>query len=826
MPLKLINGKYIITTGAGGGKGTSTASQKKQNELQKLFDIAKKAGIEVPKEPKLSLWQRLGRGLTSFETGDALYGSLYEEKSFVQEYATNIAKGLGSMITGKDYRKEDPKKTFKDVMVAEGLRDRPGKLDPVDLYGLAGDILTDPTTALGGFMGKGVSKLVKGGVSIGKRLPVIGRLISGSDEAVKALFKPFSKIEALGQTGKAYRAGYEKYAKGTRVEINDFMEEVSKRAKGAKGIPKAGELITEVIEKGVKTGDTLLDDIATEIDRAQGLFAKSEAERGLLKSEIPNYMRHMITPEAMDYMQKGGDISTFVKPIRVKLGAAKQRKLVGTINEINKELSPKLGFNLFEPDAFKAYAARGVENIKSIRTYDFLKSTATKFGKASEKDFIDEAGVRWISSTAPELKGIKLPLPIAKHIDEFKNVLTNDEATNAFLRTFDKVQNFWKGTVTGYFPAFHTRNALGGTFNNWIAGLKNPLRYIEGENVIKGKAGSLAIKGGKTLSYDEARKLVKEYGIMGQTGYLDVPNYLKKTVSPSALDKITKAPQKVMGAVEDRLRVPLFLDGLVKGMTAEQAAKRVVKYHFDYMPEGFTAFEKNIMKRLIPFYTWTRHNVPLQIEQMIMQPGKYAAVFKTQRATGLAPGTEEEKILPRWLRERFTLKGEGGYWAGFGLPVEEAVEKLSQPLRGFGTSLSPLLRTPLEQLTNYNIFKERKISEDNYGKQYKNMPKFLKSWLEFKETKTEKGQKYYTVNPHKKYWLEVIGARGLSTALKISNTQEDRKNLWSLISTITKYTYDPDDLRRWSNTEQIQEIEKKLMNAGVIRKYESFYKVD
>lgn len=824
MPIEKTPQGYIITAGGAGKKGTSVAARKRQgDEMKALTRLAEQKGITEVAEPKLSLWQRVGRGVTAFELGDAFYGAMYEDEPFLETYATNIAKGLGSLVTGKDYRKEDPKKTFKDVLLMEGMRDRPGKIDPVDIAGLAGDIFTDPTTLMGGFIGKGIAKLGKTGVGIGKRLPVAGRAIKGGEEAVGVLFKPFYKIEKLGKTGKDYRASYEAYAKGTRSMVNDFLDEVSKKSKIVKKIPKAGEKITVAIEKRVPTGLKLLDDIADEMTALQKTFAKAEKGRGILKAEIPDYMHHMITPEAADYFKKGGNLSSFVKPIRVKLGAAKPRKLIGTIGDINKEINEKLGFNLFEPDAFKSFAKRGMDNIKAVKTYDFLKSTATKFGKISQKDFIDEAGMRWVGSTVPELKGIKLPMPIANHIDEMKNILTNDEATNALLRTYDKVLRIWKGTVTGWFPAFHTRNALGGIFNNWIGGLKNPKLYLQAEHILNGKAGSITTKTGKKISYDTIRGLSKEYGVTGQAGYLDVVKYLEKEINPKISSKLIKAPQKVMGVIENRLRIPLFVDGLKKGYTPAQSAKRVIKYHFDYMPEGFTAFERNVMKRLIPFYTWTRNNIPLQIEQMIMQPGKYAGVFKTQRATGLKPSTTEEEVLPRWLRERFAIKGEGGYWAGIGLPLEEAVEKMSQPLRGFGISLSPLIKTPIEVLTGYNIFKEKRIDEDTYGKQYKNMPKFLKDWMEFTEHTTAKGAKYYTVNPHKKFWLEAIGARGLSTALRISNVPEDKKNLWSLITTIKKYNYNIEDLKRWSDAEKRSRIEKALYNAGVLRKFETYY---
>ena len=83
---------------------------------------------------------------------------------------------------------------------------------------------------------------------------------------------------------------------------------------------------------------------------------------------------------------------------------------------------------------------------------------------------------------------------------------------------------------------------------------------------------------------------------------------------------------------EQNARGALFIQSMIDGMSGAEAANNVKKYLFDY--SELTGFEKDIMRNLIPFYTWMRKNVPLQMESLIKDPAKYANVAKAYTEYG------------------------------------------------------------------------------------------------------------------------------------------------------------------------------------------------
>ena len=828
--------KYGIITGGGRKYGGGTS------EVEQLETLTKEAGLKVPTTRRPGTLSRLFGFLTAAETAPAAYKLLEtrrpEEaaKTYVSEFAKGvILKGL-----------PPEKKTYADVLKMVGVPEMKiaGPVTGRGIAGLALDIALDPTT----YIGAGLVKQAGRGI---KFLSAPARKTKVYQETVYLLgklFKPGYEVKKMGKVGEEYLTSVNKLLKGTRGEAREAVEKIGKMAGEAEAIygKGTGEMISELIEKPTrevvekvpKVVDSL-QEIADIIRKGHREFAKAEKAKGILKTELPDYLRHYLTPEGREFIETGGREITaeFMKPLRVRLQAAKPRKLQGTIKEINEYFQKEHGLKLFEPDAFKAFAGRTVENIKAVRMYDFLRETGEKFGirapEGVEKTI--KEGMVYTRSTAPQLKGFLLPEPIASHIDETRKILTNDQATNEILRLYDRALGFWKGTVTGIWPAFHGRNFMGGVFNNWIAGLKNPQRYLEGHKIATGQVGEIITKTGKKISYDDVRKMAGELGVRGQPGYLDVMRTMEEIARPKkGVMKLLDYPRRGMEFVEDRLRIPLFIDELVKGKTPQEAAKSVFKFHFDYTPEGLAPFEKNIMKRIIPFYTWTRNNIPLQFEQMAKQPAKYASVAKLFRSLRGERGKEEFQYLPQYMKEYFPIKlgekkGIGEWLYGLGLPIEDIGETIgetpSRTLEKILAKAAPPLKVPLELATERHFFFGKPLGEVDYV--YPEIAKIpgMKQVLGLVEKKSKKGRTYYvTTKPELLHIANSILGRAYTTTGKL--TSEDMSGMLKVLYAIMGARGRQVDIERekqFREIEQSKELQKFLEKYGLLKKFERYY---
>ena len=580
------------------------------------------------------------------------------------------------------------------------------------------------------FMGKvfvPAKQFQKAGELIGK-VPILGKTLNKVGRGVAKAFIPFSEIDqlpvSLGGKGRYSDDVIRIVNRESASEISEVTEAATKLQKQAvkEAGKDVGREVTKLVEKKGKqfTVGNLLDDTAKMMkDNAQTIWKEESGARkkmGKGLGEIVDYIRHKITKEGSDFLEVNQNaLTTYLpKQLRAKLDSAKTRNMKGTIEEINKYMSSNHGVKkFFEDDAFKLFAQRNVEHIKFMNAYKIMEG-AKQFGVKAPKgvSVLYQDGIKLVKSSNPLLKDLLFAEPIIKHLDGVQKVLTNEETLNGFVKMYDKVLNVWKASVTGLFPAFHTRNYLGGTFNNYLGWTGSPITMVQ-ENlltnkVLSGKTGELVTKTGTKYTTSQLLDLAKRFGVKGQPGMADI---LRDSVS--RFGKITTAaPLAAMEFVEDRLRLPLFFNGIREGLDPAEAAKNVFKYHFDYNPAtGLTDFERIFMKRVMPFYTWTRNNIPLQIEQLMKQPGKYAGLDRLKRT--MTRGKDGELAdLPSWMQDQFTfplpLSKEIGksIWVSLDLPAND-INKLpvtESGVRAIASQLTPFLKFPLEKFFNRNMY--------------------------------------------------------------------------------------------------------------------------
>lgn len=317
------------------------------------------------------------------------------------------------------------------------------------------------------------------------------------------------------------------------------------------------------------------------------------------------------------------------------------------------------GKKYFTPEEVKQYGADNFETLFETSIPHVMYYEGRKLARqTARKEFVD--GVlglskgEGVSTTIPELKGKLFDPKTAEEIEKgYRFWQRQPQEMQKFLSYFDSGLNVWKAGATYLRPFFHLRNNLTNMFQNWLADV-NPKNYKTAIDFML-KKGAYEI-GGQKYTYQQLKDLLLKNDVIGH-GFIggDVEQNIAKILreKPSGFSWLNypKTMRQVGVAVEDFARTAHFFDRLNKGYIPFDAAMSVKKYLFDY--SALTPFEKQAMKRIFPFYSWIRKNVPLQIENIIKQPGKYLTAEKIQRGiSNISPETEQEKRLkPDYFNE-------------------------------------------------------------------------------------------------------------------------------------------------------------------------------
>lgn len=395
-----------------------------------------------------------------------------------------------------------------------------------------------------------------------------------------------------------------------------------------------------------------------------------------------------------------------------------------------------------------------IANANLASTHQYLHSQAVPLGTAGSvplSEVFKNAGLVVPQAEAffgkrfgKNAQQLAVPSEVAQGVTSFMSKSDKPEWMKQFGDVVDMLTQPFKRNVTLPFMSFLTRNVASGQWMNLASGeipsTQHAMKYGE---EIKAARDILADPSANKAILNEIHahgvwdiNHLESMSVNIGRGESSLPNALTgrgflgnikngRSAAKEAVENSTvphaKGLRSALGTpaaigaefnkqAEFMNRVPMYLY-LRKhmGWTPEAAASKVRQLQVDY--SDLAPFEKDVMKRLVPFYSWQRKIVPVMFEQMMQRPGGLTA--QTVRASNT--GRSENEFVPPYVGEGMSVKlGEDKYLSQLGLPTDSFADMFVKGPTALGTikrtgqkalsQLNPLLKGPLETMTGQNFF--------------------------------------------------------------------------------------------------------------------------
>ena len=296
----------------------------------------------------------------------------------------------------------------------------------------------------------------------------------------------------------------------------------------------------------------------------------------------------------------------------------------------------------------------------------------------------------------------------------------------AFAENANKATRLWKTAATIGRPTFVPRNLIGGMYNNFMLGVR-PRDYAAVATNVKRFRKEFV----KTGSIDRAIASVADDfqpvlramvdSDLLNTGFNhelqqvieDGAVRFTQRINPTDIEnfELYRRNATFMQDSEDFLRAAAFVRFYdpTNPQSAEFAKSMSLAAHFDY--DNLSTVEQSI-KRLVPFFVWSRRNIPLQIQGALERPG----VMMTYKhlMTNIDESAEDipqndfakSKYLSGFAAETGIVLNEGTPWWGQlildpDVPIKDLDEALGalgqgETLKFFTSLLNPGITLPFD----------------------------------------------------------------------------------------------------------------------------------
>jgi hypothetical protein len=523
-------------------------------------------------------------------------------------------------------------------------------------------------------------------------------------------------------------------------------------------------------------------------------MAVSEQRAGLLGSTTEDYITHLYKNKQAAATLKGISTGTLKSDLRF----AKERTIETLAEAKLFGLDPEL-------NAINIYGIRRMSSQRSLRTQELIKTAAKQFGvdgATKINKFADpEIAAKFLNDYAPftddAVGTVYLPQDVIASLKGVINDPITDEGVRGLLKGYDAVNNFFKGSYTSWWPAYHTRNIIGNVSNSFLGigadalnpklavdaaklttalGTHSPFRFVKASPGAKEMINKTVFttRFGEKLT---GAQILREIETMGVDKTFFSSGELGRDIAKSISHQTTKSKvQRFLGGelgrtigndIETQSRIQFYLSKRLSGHTAESAAELTKNFLFDY--DNLTKFEKGFMRRAIPFYTWVRKNMALQARNILSQPVKYGALAQISEKLNAGISQEDIEKLPDWIKNQPNLvQGKKGQkllvLTNFGIPFVDAIQRIfpeSLDYKGLSKKGEDILaqgafvpKAILELAVGKDFFRHKPLKEMRtmHRDQYDALNPLVQQLI----TVADKGGDYVTVNPIMRKMIDAL----------------------------------------------------------------------
>jgi uncharacterized protein YdcH (DUF465 family) len=223
----------------------------------------------------------------------------------------------------------------------------------------------------------------------------------------------------------------------------------------------------------------------------------------------------------------------------------------------------------------------------------------------------------------------------------------------------------------------------------------------------------------------------------------DMPDSLKKyftgekqfrNVKDIVVDGLPYLNNKMNNYMDNTARLATFIEAFenpkfLTNLGVDNAGDAVRKILFD--PSDLTDFEKKVMKRIIPFYTFTKKNLAYHISNLGENGRRYHRLMKGYKEMNDNITGGNYDTMADYLKENlyipFPALGKDGEYKMLrsNLPFGQLLDMASNPLQSIMSSTGPMPRSLYELASGVNTFTGRPI-EKFPGEASKNIPGITK----------------------------------------------------------------------------------------------------